>query len=165
MVIVTRKVSVSRNHSTPRQLAQSCSIFVPNSEPKRSYFSKQSHYIYKMKPINPNAFTEASFILRRARGSYFSAVYHPDVSFAFSSASQSLDAEGIKERFAIMQPKCVSIRPRSFQNLVLLIWSQCSVRSCVDAWFATKADFLLQLGFITVMMDDGQRPNIVHFVR
>lgn len=133
------------------------------SSKKDTYYMTQQDNIRKLKTLDENAPNKTEFISQRARGSYISSVCRPDLTFAFSIASQvttptTQDAKTLNRAISA----CIST-PNFGLKFVPLDPATIVMAVFADASFATNKDSTSQLGYLITLMDEHGKTNIIHY--
>lgn len=123
----------------------------------------QPKHVSKLSTLDSKSFKHEEFVSERARGSYISAVCRPELSYAFSSASQiTLATEKDVKQLNKAIAQATQDPNRGLKFVQLDLDSLC-MAVFVDAGFATNPDKSSQIGFIIVLMDKHNRMNVVHY--
>lgn len=130
---------------------------------QHNYTITQTEHIEKLNRLDINNATNADFVAERARGAYIAAVCRPDVTYAFSAASQITkpemkDFKVLNKTIELMiKTKTQGLRfvPLDLDSIVMAVF--------VDAGFATNPDSSSQLGFIITLIDTHDHANIIHY--
>lgn len=128
-----------------------------------SYTITQTEHIENLNPLDINNGSAADFVAERARGAYIAAVCRPDVTYAFSVASQIAQPE-VKDSKILNKATDLMIQTKTQKlRFVPLDLNSIFMAVFADAGFATNRDSSSQLGFIITSKDAHDSANIIHY--
>ena len=103
------------------------------------------------------------YVAQRARGAYIASMCQPEASFDLSFAAQCINPMEDDTKLLNQRLKWQINNSKRGLKFVPLDLSSIQLVVFTDASFAGNRDFSSQIGFVTILMDNNNNDNIIHW--